>query len=407
MSFGTRATLAEDLKHTYYFLRSFGIGLEQINTTRTYIFAGLFPEHSHTEHLSAAIEWLCQAQQACHSGGIAAEFSLRNGWGVAYPETSGYIIGTFLEYGKLTADPTFIDRSKRIGDWEISIQAPTGGIYSSEIVKQTRIFNTGQVILGWCLLYQQTAIQSYLDAALRAGDYLVALQEQDGSWQQDTYCGARTYHGRVSWSLIRLFKVSGERKYLRAARANLGWVVAQQTDNGWFKNCGFLDSDPIIHVISYTLCGLLNADLEEVDEIESLKLLPCVIKAADALAEAILRSPARAIPGMVPSSFDAHWHGKLSDSCLTGNAQLATFYYLLARRTNNARYKALADLILSATKRTQIVKGSLMEIRGALPGTFPLTKGYQADSYPNWATKFLADALLSSISTSATFRILA
>lgn len=407
MSTSTSGSLSKAVKHGYYFVKSFGIHVEQIKTATAYIFGGLFKEHSHQAHLDAAIEWLCYAHEVCNMQGVAAEYSLKNGWGVAYPETSGYIIGTFLEYAKHLNDPSYIDRSRRLGDWEIAIQAPTGGVYSSELAKQTRIFNTGQVILGWCVLYEQTCIQRYLDAAIRAGDYLVERQETDGSWIQDTYCGARTYHGRVSWSLIRLFKITGDRKYLQTARNNLAWVAAQQTSNGWFANCGFIDDDPITHVISYTLCGLLNSALEEVDEIRSLDLFPKVVKAADALADAIRRDPIRGIPGMVPSAFDAQWRASRSDSCLTGNAQLATFYYLLARRTGDKRYESMADMILSATKQTQIINGMLKEIRGALPGTFPMIDGYQANSYPNWATKFLADALLSKICTSENFRILA
>ncbi len=45
--------------------------------------------------LSAAMRWLCLAQDITNCGGVSAGFSFRNGWEAAYPETTGYIVETF------------------------------------------------------------------------------------------------------------------------------------------------------------------------------------------------------------------------------------------------------------------------------------------------------------------------
>ena len=37
-------------------------------------------------------------------------------------------------------------------------------------------------------LFERTRDARYIDAARRAGDYLLAIQEKDGTWQRDTYC---------------------------------------------------------------------------------------------------------------------------------------------------------------------------------------------------------------------------
>jgi hypothetical protein len=79
---------------------------------------------------------------------------------------------------------------------------------------------------------------------------------------------------------------------------------------------------------------------------------------------------------------------------LTGNAQLACFLYHLCHCTGITKYKEIADDVLSATKRTQLVDTTLLPIRGAMAGTYPLSHGYVSNGYPNWATKFFADALL-------------
>ena len=49
-----------------------------------------------------ALEWLCRAQDhsASTDGGVARSYSLLTGWASSYPETTGYIIPTFLERAK-------------------------------------------------------------------------------------------------------------------------------------------------------------------------------------------------------------------------------------------------------------------------------------------------------------------
>ena len=54
----------------------------------------------HGEHLAAAIDWLCRAQDVrdghADAGGVSAGWSFEDGWLPSYPETTGYIIETFL-----------------------------------------------------------------------------------------------------------------------------------------------------------------------------------------------------------------------------------------------------------------------------------------------------------------------
>ena len=367
----------------------------------------LFPEHSDDVHLDAAMKWLCLAQDVCAGEGVSNVYYLRDGWGVAYPETSGYIIATFLAYADLKGDRSYFDRAVQLGNWEIKIQTQSGGVLSSPVESYTRVFNTGQVILGWCTLYERTHDRNYLIAARRAGEYLVRLQEINGSWQKDTYCGGRTYHSRVAWALLRLSRLTGDLRFQTAAQNNIQWVLKQQQENGWFKQCGFNTDNPITHVIEYTLKGLLECHLMNVRDLASLPILPSVLKAADALCIAIREQPVRGIAGMVPTSFDEHWRSADRHSCLTGNAQLAGFFFQLARVASHEKYRTAAESILRTTKRTQVIETSFAVIRGAVAGTYPLYQGYLANGYPNWSAKFFADALMiktfdsTSISISA------
>ena len=54
----------------------------------------------HRIHLEQAIAWLCRAQDVraneADGGGISAGWSFEDGWLPSYPETSGYIVETFV-----------------------------------------------------------------------------------------------------------------------------------------------------------------------------------------------------------------------------------------------------------------------------------------------------------------------
>lgn len=371
-----------------------------------YAMARPFPARGDREHLEATVQWLCAAQEAGGGAGVAAAFSLANGWDVPYPETSGYIIATFLAAGDHLRDPSLLERARRIGDWEIAIQAPNGGVLSRPGKAETRVFNTGQVVLGWLALFERTKDERYLAAARRAGDYLVGLQEADGTWRRDTYCGARTYHARTDWGLLRLAKLSGEDRYAEAARRNLRWVMQQQRHNGWFANCGFHQDDPITHVIEYTLIGVLESALLAPAAFER-GATDLLAPSADALCAVIERPGIGGIRGMIPASFDSSWRSRDRDSCLTGNAQIAYTLLRLDGLAPNARYRAAADALIAALKGTQVLGRAPSNVRGALPGSFPMHSGYLANGFPNWGAKFFADALLASLRRGERFSVAA
>lgn len=385
--------------YSYYkknFQPALGNGINAFKKAKFYLSSKLFPESDDEAHLKAAMLWMARAQNHCKGKGVSASYNLAYGWDVAYPETSGYIIATFLAYSKIYNDPSFYERAIQIGDWEIEIQTNSGAVLSSPVKTQVRVFNTGQVILGWCALYERTNDEKYLIAASKAGDFLCRTQENDGSWTENTYCGARTYHARIDWALLRLFELTKKREYLEKAEKNIKWVLAQQNENGWFENCGFKDDMPIMHLIVYTLRGLLECHTMNIPEITRLDILPKLIKATDRINEYVNNKSVRNCKGFIPASFQNNWITGDNYSCLTGNAQYAIYLYRLTQITNNNAYPEYADVLISALKKTQLLSSDTKEqnIAGAISGSYPIYIGYCPNSYPNWATKFFADALL-------------
>src|SRR5208282_374839 len=88
------------------------------------------PQYAHAQHLHAVIEWLCLAQDMRNNmpdaGGVSAGWSFEDGWLPSYPETSGYIVETFIAAARVLDRPDLLARAGRIIDWELSLQLADG-----------------------------------------------------------------------------------------------------------------------------------------------------------------------------------------------------------------------------------------------------------------------------------------
>src|SRR5258708_5950091 len=132
----------------------------------------LQPELPHREHLGAAIDWLCLAQAVRDdepdAGGVSAGWNFEDGWLQSYPETSGYIIETFLAAAGLLERPDLVARADRIINWLLSIQHEDGAFpgHFGEPGSRPVIFNTGQIMHGMIAGYVQLGRKECLEAAI-------------------------------------------------------------------------------------------------------------------------------------------------------------------------------------------------------------------------------------------------
>jgi len=351
---------------------------------------------SSREHLDAAMRWLCRAQDRWPGGGVAAGYSLLDGWQQPYPETTGYIIPTFLDYARLTRQQEFRDRAIRMADWEIRVQLSSGavqaGVYRGEgNHRRPAAFNTGQVILGWCRAFAETEDQRYLDAAGRAGDWLAAVQGAGGAWSLDdpeTETAVHAYDVRTAWSLLELHRLRPYTRYAEAASRNLDWALAQQQDNGWFENNAFFLSRqwvlPLTHTIAYVMEGFQ----------ESWRLL-----GEDRYLHAVERTAGRLLRifelrRFLAGEFDAAWRTTATYACLTGSAQVAGVWMRLYEHNGDLRYLNAALKLNDFVKATQRLRSLDPDIRGGVKGSQPIQGSYTRFTYVNWGAKFLADALM-------------
>lgn len=319
------------------------------------------------DHIRAAMTWLCRAHDACSGQGVSAGYFLRRGWMPPYPETTGYIIPTFLACSPL--DPNYVDRACRMGDWEIDVQLPSGAVRGGiGLNAYPIVFNTGQVILGWTALYRHTGEERYLHSAVRAANWLIDMQDADGKWVQSTYLHApRAYHSRVAWPLLEAFELSGDERYRQSALRFIDWLLPQQLDNGFFPHMSLLPGElPITHTIAYTLRGLL----------ECARLLG---PSGTQIKQAVFRSvvqlmdahPTIGQTGYLAGALDAEWQAGTAHICLTGNAQLAIVFLALSDSPNDSLALG-ARALIDRLKTHHPLDRHHAGIRGGLPSSHPI-----------------------------------
>jgi len=347
-----------------------------------------FPHKSNSEHLEAAMEWLCYAQDINRDGGIAGSYSFKKGWGASYPEITGYIIPTFFNYYHFSGQKKYRERAVKMVNWLISIQLPNGAFQMFSIGQppEPRVFNTGQILLGLIKAYKETADERNIGSAKKAADWLVELQNKDGSWKRFSYNGIpHTYHTRVAWPLLEFYRLTGDELYKQSAIKNLRWAINNQAGNGWYKYNSFSkELNPYTHNIVYAARGFFESGvlLGESSYIDS----------AEKVARVLFGK--FEIDKFLPGDFNEGWKSFSGYSCLTGNAQLSILLMRLYELRGDGRYLNTALKINEYLKSTQILNIRNLRIKGGIKGSDPIWGEYKSYSYPSWAAKFFADALL-------------
>lgn len=348
-------------------------------------------------HIRKAMEWLCRAQDATPDAGIPIRYALKKmsswhpaGWNPSYPETTGYIIPTFVNCSRLFDDERYLESALRMADWLLTVQKEDGSFKGGDISSRmgSIVFDTGQIIFGFLSAFRQSNQERYLRAARKAGDWLRSIQNEDGTWKQFSFGSIpHSYHSRVAWALLELYQVDGDKKYLDGGRRSASWAAATQQGNGWFSQAGFSQSghkDPLTHTIAYTIRGILESGVLLNDK----SLIAAARKSVDVLSS-IIRPD-----GSYSGNYDRNWRGCYRYSCLTGNAQISIILSRLHQLTGEKSYCDKAAQINGFLKAIQRTAARSKDIEGAIPGSSPIWGRYEGYAYPNWATKFFIDALI-------------
>lgn len=346
------------------------------------------------EAINAAATWLCRAQDNSTSsdGGVARDYSLLKGWSSSYPETTGYIIPTFIDLANRTGNEDFHRRAKMMLDWCVEIQFPEGGFQGGLIDSVPKVpvtFNTGQILLGLSAGAREYATSPYISAMHNAAAWLRDSLGEDGCWHNYptpfAAPGEKAYETHVAWGLFEAERISPGNGYGDAGLRQVEWALAKQLPNGWFaSNCLTNPNAPLTHTIGYVLRGVIEAYLLT----RRQDLLEAACRTADALI-AIVEAD-----GRLPGRLNANWQGTVDYVCLTGSLQVAHCLFLLFRETGgNQKYFEQGKKLTSFVRRTIRLDGSEGQL-GGIKGSYPVDGEYGTWQYLNWAAKFFVDVNL-------------
>jgi hypothetical protein len=345
---------------------------------------GLLRVAAPESRLLAAEAWLCRAQDMSADGGVSYGYSVKGGWRPSYPETTGYIVPTFLRLAA-SRDAAYRGRADRAVAWLLSIQNEDGSYANPRYGAQGIVFDTGQVLFGLLAGWHASRDRAMLDAARRAAGWLIAVADDQGCWTRHEHLGVpHAYNTRAAWALLAMNAVEFDARREDVARRNLDWAVACQRRGGLFDHCGFASGDlPTTHTLAYTAQGLLESALL----LDETRYLDAAVRCADAVL-AHLGADGR-LPGTLSPDGDAD----TASCCLTGNCQFAIVWRRVHATAGGGRYLAAAEQALDYVMGTQDAATDNIDVRGAIKGSQPIWGRYACLSFPNWATKFFVDAM--------------
>ena len=351
------------------------------------------------DRAQAAADWLARAQDATPDGGVSFGYfpcDAKDAWQTSYPETTGYIIPTCLDFAKLTQDSSFRERAIHMANWEVDVQMQSGAVQGGRICaasEQTAAsFNTGMVLHGWSRLLAERDDSKILDAAAKAANFLVDDMNDQGVFRTNGAFvseGVKAYCCLCGWALYLFGDVTDDNAYRQAAVKSVEATVSEQQENGWIRNNSLERTDmALTHTLGYSLQAFL--------EVGILANRDDFVSAAKSSVDAVI--PIVSQNGFLHGSHYSDWGPAMFSSCLTGSAQLAIVMYRLADHLGESKYQCIADQLVNFLKARQIVGSPNDNINGAIAGSFPILGQYMTRGYPNWATKYLLDALMLQLS---------
>jgi len=335
--------------------------------------------------LKSLLLWILDAQRP--DGGVPAYYSLLTGYSESYAEVTGYIIPTLYDFAHVTNDSGAVAAAERATRWLLSLQTPAGafpgGLHGNDA--QPSIFNTGQILQGLVRAFVETKRPEIREAAVAAGDWLVDVQQADGSWSgpgayQDA---AHTYYSMVAWALADLSEGIADQRYGKAAERNLDWVLSHFQPSGWIDGINLRGYPNYLHFMAYVLQGVLECAI--------LRRRSDAIEAVAKSAWVLLRK--FETNKFLAGAYEPDFKNGQRFTCLTGNAQMSCIWLRLFEVTDDLRYLNAALKINEMLKELIPTRGS-RGIVGGVSGSYPVWGRYQPLRYISWGCKFFADALL-------------
>jgi hypothetical protein len=333
------------------------------------------------QYARPALDWIARSIEANSGHGSSAHLFMGK-WSPPYPETTGYLIETMLDYAAFLEEPRWREYALQCGEWLLSVQHADGSfpsLYANS--GQPSVFNTGMILFGLARLHEMDE-EKYSAPLRRATAWMLSQLEDDGSWAGYSYVPGfiPSYYNRAVWGVLEACRALGDPAAMEAIDKALSFYAGRFEENGFVKHWGFHPGKPAFtHTIAYTWRGFWEAA-------RLLQRPDIQLKVQQGLTVLDEMEP---LPGRIATDGSPDF----SFSCLTGNAQLSVLAARIFDHTGEDQFLKMADRFFLETAAHQ-VKRTKSAYYGGIAGSQPLWGPYQRLRYPNWAAKFFLDACL-------------
>ena len=204
-----------------------------------------------------------------------------------FTEVTGYALLDFILLFRLSGNPVYIEKTVKSANWiRDHAQDPCGGVLTryyfehdndpklddkSFAGRRIFAFDVAICLRGMVAAYVETRDQSYLESAIRMGDFITDTLTNDKGEVHAIYnaaIGAPVEANRSTWSrapgafhtkaaeaLVDLYDVAPQEKYLSAATAMCEFAMEFQRDNGQFETSAGTTE---LHPYCYATEGMLH-----------------------------------------------------------------------------------------------------------------------------------------------------
>jgi hypothetical protein len=338
--------------------------------------------------VSPSVQWLRESIDINQGKGSSAYFSrLRHpvkGWSPAYPETTGYLIPTLLQYSKISGFEDLKAYAEHCVNWLLEIQDPKGwfpALYADS--HQPSVFNSGMILFGLLACFKENPDASLKQAIQNTVSWIMDQLDEDFRFLEKNQT-APTYYTRVLWALAEVQSVFPNPDWQIKIETSLQAYNQLIQKNGWIQNWEFPGQEfAFTHTMAYTWRGFLETSILTNDQ----KTLD---KTLDSFKIFLVKIRPRS--WQTGGFYQKNWDGEFRFNCLTGLFQLC----LLC----NKAYEITGQKIFRDHQFAFFDEGfknkntSLIGKKGGVFGSEPIFGKYMPWKQPNWAVKFYLDACL-------------
>lgn len=232
-------------------------------------------EQRFLESAVGAADWLLRTTHA-ETGGFRCLFPLKltrfdykNSQ--VYIFDTGVIISGLVDVYRATGEQKYLIAAKKAADWIVDkAQKPSGGFYAVYDTDKSEFFESDsewslcsgsyhtKVAIGLINLYDATQNPIYKDAAIKACDFALTFQQEDGRFISFPSEGGTNSHPHAysAEGLWVVGKVLERQDYLDASAKAAAWLLQWQSEEGYVPR-HFHNGEPLynerVDILAQTL----------------------------------------------------------------------------------------------------------------------------------------------------------